>query len=202
MDSPPPSVRAKNAEAKRDAILQAALRLFAEQGFHGTAVPEVSAAAGVGAGTIYRYFENKEALVNSVYCHAKRQMAAYLLDDFNYTASRRDQFHQFWERLTRFAQDHPVAFKFLELQDHAPYLDEASKKLELSVLMPIWNFCEQAKAEGVSRNIPQEALIAMMWGAFAGVIKAQHLGYLKDPQAALREAENVCWDMFCRPGAS
>lgn len=202
MDSPPISIRAKNAEAKRDAILQAALKLFAERGFHGTAVPEVSTAAGVGAGTIYRYFENKEALVNSVYCHAKSQLAAYLLEDFDYKASRRDQFHQFWERLTRFALDNPIAFKFLELQDHAPYLNEASKKLELSVLLPIWNFCEQAKAEGVSRNMPQEALIAMIWGAFVGVIKAQHLGYLKESQASLLEAENVCWDMFSRSSAS
>jgi AcrR family transcriptional regulator len=44
---------------KRDAILDAALELFAEFGFYGTAVPQVAEKAKVGAGTIDRYFENK-----------------------------------------------------------------------------------------------------------------------------------------------
>ncbi|MBA3542140.1 MAG: helix-turn-helix transcriptional regulator, partial [Deltaproteobacteria bacterium] len=36
---------------KRRIILDAALTVFAERGFHGTAVPEVAEAAGVGTGT-------------------------------------------------------------------------------------------------------------------------------------------------------
>lgn len=52
---------------KLNAILDAALDLFVEQGFHGTTVPSIADKAGVGAGTIYRYFENKEALVNALY---------------------------------------------------------------------------------------------------------------------------------------
>ena len=44
---------------KREAILEAALELFAERGFHGTAVPLIAAKAHVGAGTIYRHFKDK-----------------------------------------------------------------------------------------------------------------------------------------------
>ena len=49
--------------ARQEAILQAALQLFAERGYHGTAVPEVASLAGVGTGTIYRYFESKHKLL-------------------------------------------------------------------------------------------------------------------------------------------
>src|SRR5438067_8425981 len=42
---------------KREAIMSAALELFVERGFYGTAVPEIAERAEVGAGTIYRYFE-------------------------------------------------------------------------------------------------------------------------------------------------
>ena len=59
--------RAANADERREAILAAALELFSERGFHGTAVPLVAEKAGVGAGTLYRYFESKEALVNALY---------------------------------------------------------------------------------------------------------------------------------------
>ena len=57
--------RTTTAPDKREAILAAALEAFVEKGFHGTAVPEIAARAGVGAGTIYRYFESKEAVVNA-----------------------------------------------------------------------------------------------------------------------------------------
>src|SRR5258706_3253436 len=65
---------------KRRRILDAALRAFADRGFHGTIVPEVAEAAGVGTGSLYRYFANKEALVNEVYRDAKLRLRASLLD--------------------------------------------------------------------------------------------------------------------------
>src|SRR5262245_20911865 len=45
---------------KEEAILNAALELFVERGFHGTTVPSVAERAGVAPGTIYHYFASKE----------------------------------------------------------------------------------------------------------------------------------------------
>ena len=66
---------------KRRIILDAALRVFAAKGYHGTAVPDVADAAGVGTGTLYRYFANKQALVNVVYRDAKIRLRTAVLDD-------------------------------------------------------------------------------------------------------------------------
>jgi AcrR family transcriptional regulator len=63
------SGRATSPDDKREAILAAALELFAERGFHGTAVPLVADKAGVGAGTLYRHFPTREALILAVYQH-------------------------------------------------------------------------------------------------------------------------------------
>src|SRR5262245_59396951 len=109
---------------KRDTILAAALELFAERGFHGTAVPLVAERAHVGAGTRYRYFESKEALVNAVYQHWKSQLAEALVLDFPLDASFRQKFHELFARLVRFASEHPTAVAFLERHHHGPYLDE------------------------------------------------------------------------------
>ena len=59
---------------KREAILDAALELFAERTFDGTAVPLIAERAGVAAGTIYRYFDSKEALVNALYRRWKGEL--------------------------------------------------------------------------------------------------------------------------------
>src|SRR5262245_28981195 len=66
---------------KAEAIMAAALELFIKRGFYGTAVPEIAERAGVGAGTIYRYFESKEALVNAIYRQQKLEFAKLVLDD-------------------------------------------------------------------------------------------------------------------------
>lgn len=52
---------------KRDRILQAAVRVFARNGFHATRVSEVAKAAGVADGTIYLYFKSKEELLVSLF---------------------------------------------------------------------------------------------------------------------------------------
>lgn len=48
---------------KRERILEAALRVFAERGFYNAKVSEVARAAGVADGTIYLYFKNKDDLL-------------------------------------------------------------------------------------------------------------------------------------------
>lgn len=54
-----------DAERNRRRILEAAAELFAERGLH-VSLDEVAARAGVGVGTVYRRFPNREALVNAV----------------------------------------------------------------------------------------------------------------------------------------
>ncbi|MDQ2805523.1 MAG: TetR/AcrR family transcriptional regulator [Chloroflexota bacterium] len=49
--------------ARRTQILDAAARVFAEQGFHPTTIKAIARAAGIADGTIYNYFENKTALM-------------------------------------------------------------------------------------------------------------------------------------------
>lgn len=47
----------------RHAIEQAARKLFAERGFHGTTLAEITAAAGKSPAVFYRYFDDKEDLL-------------------------------------------------------------------------------------------------------------------------------------------
>lgn len=48
----------------RDRILESALRLFVEKGFHGTSVPEIVASSGTSIGAVYHHFAGKEELAH------------------------------------------------------------------------------------------------------------------------------------------
>ena len=52
---------------KRRAILHAAVRVFAEKGYHGCRIADVAQGAGVAYGLVYHYFRNKEELLESVF---------------------------------------------------------------------------------------------------------------------------------------
>lgn len=187
---------------KRRRILDAALRVFAARGYHGTAVPEVADAAGVGTGTLYRYFAHKEALVNEVYRDAKQRLRAALLDglpaiEATYALdAARTWFVELWRRLGAFARAEPEAFRFLEMQDHVPYLDAASRKAELEVLAPLWLAGKRLRARTAAASAPVDVLIALVWGAFVGLVKASRLGYLTLDDRRLAQAGEACWQML------
>ena len=183
---------------KHDAILEAALDLFVEKGFHGTAVPEVAERAGVGAGTIYRYFDSKEALVNAVYQRAKQGFSAYVLDGFPFTAPPREQFHVFWSRMAEQTRDNFRAMAFMELHHHGAYLDEESRALERGMRDTIRVIVAKWRAEQVVKDIDPDVLVAIVWGAFVGLQKAGWTGQLKVTDEVLADGEQCLWEAIRR----
>jgi AcrR family transcriptional regulator len=59
-------VRDLVVRARREQIVEAATRVFAEKGFRRATTREVALAAGVSEGTIYNYFEDKDALLLAI----------------------------------------------------------------------------------------------------------------------------------------
>jgi AcrR family transcriptional regulator len=68
--------------ARREQILEAAMRVFAQKGFRRATTREVAREAGVSEGTIYNYFEDKEALLLAI------------LDVLNETEHRAEDFRE------------------------------------------------------------------------------------------------------------
>ncbi len=55
------------ATEKRRQILDAAIRVFARQGFHNCRVSDIAAEAGVAYGLVYHYFDSKDQMLNEVF---------------------------------------------------------------------------------------------------------------------------------------
>src|SRR5438067_11185849 len=68
-----PQQEASNPD-RRSQILDAALICFAKRGFHQASMHDISAEAGISFGLIYRYFENKEAVISAMADRHKREI--------------------------------------------------------------------------------------------------------------------------------
>lgn len=53
--------------AKRQQILDAAVRVFADDGYHGARVGDIAAAAGVAHGLLYHYFASKDDVLRTIF---------------------------------------------------------------------------------------------------------------------------------------
>jgi len=73
-------------ENKRRLIVQTAVKLFSEKPFHQVRLDDVAEAAGVGKGTVYIYFKNKEELYYSLIFEGFVEMVDRLKEQANQTA--------------------------------------------------------------------------------------------------------------------
>lgn len=179
---------------KRAAILKAALKVFAEGGVNGVPMPVLAEQAGVGTGTIYRYFASKEILVNELFREQKAAVEQRLYGDLDLQAQPRQLFDQIWERMLGYSREAPDAYRFLELQDHRPYLDQQSRETELRLLRRIASQYRALQQRGIFRNdLRAEVLMTLVWGAFVHLVKAERDGHMQLSNADVEAARNACW---------
>ena len=183
---------------KRQAVLDAALELFNERTYGGTPMPMIAERAGVGAGTIYRYFPSKESLVNAVYRECKLSLQQYLIAAVGDASAPRDQFRGLWRGLWQFSQERPMALRFLETHHHRSYLDRASRQVSDAAFTAITEVIRRAQAAGAIRCGKPEVLIALAFGAFVGLLKEADEGRFKADTPLLNQAEQAIWDMLAR----
>ena len=72
-----PQIDSSNGD-RRSQILEAALVCFAKRGFHQTSMHDISGEAGISVGLIYRYFENKEAVISAMADRHKTEISEML----------------------------------------------------------------------------------------------------------------------------
>jgi AcrR family transcriptional regulator len=61
----PATVRTRTE--KRDLILDAAVKVFARRGYHGSRVSDIASEAGIAYGLVYHYFRNKEEILATIF---------------------------------------------------------------------------------------------------------------------------------------
>jgi AcrR family transcriptional regulator len=178
---------------KRARLLEAALDLFETRGFDAVAVPQIAAKAGVAVGTVYRYFETKEALVNALYRQWKQAYNDFVLAPAPKGMKPRDLFARYWHRMTLFARGNPRAVRFMDLHHHAAYLDDESRALSKSYAQVAENFVRSARAEGALRDLDPIMVVALMWGAAVGLTKFSASGALEFNAKMAGDMEDALW---------
>lgn len=161
---PPPSA----VTDKRDAILRAAIDVFAERGYFNSQVADVAKAAGIAAGTVYLYFRSKDDILISIF---ERTVRDRLAEGREAVATVSDPA----ERLRKFAhlhlgmlgRDRKLAIVFqVELRQTVKFMERFSATLLRDYLGQIRAAIEDGQKHGLFRSdLNVTAAAKMFFGA-------------------------------------
>jgi AcrR family transcriptional regulator len=182
---------------KRDEIVRAALEMIAEHGFHGAPMAMIADKAGVGAGTIYRYFENKDLLITELYREVEERIYAAVLAGYAPEKPIRERFLYLGTAVLRYFIANPLDFRYIEQFHNSPYgmdyrRDRISGKREDRDMYR--ELFEEGVAQQVVKDFPLLVLFALTFGPFLAVARDHILGFIVlDDDLILRTIE-ACWD--------
>ncbi len=149
----------------RERILQAAVKLFAEKGFHGVSVKEISVAAGTNTALLFYYFNSKKDLYDAIYQDARN----ILLEVFEEISEGKASARECLEELIRhFLEDfsRDCDFDLLisrEIHGFGEYTREELAEMLSSVLAPLEKIVSRGIREGIFRKInPRLAALSIM----------------------------------------
>jgi len=179
---------------KHSDILKATLKLISEHGFHGTPMSKIAEEASVGAGTIYRYFDSKEDLINELFLELKREFSAAMLAGFDPHGSTEEIFRQVWLNTFNYCIRHPQEMLFLEQYHNSPSQTQESEAATLEYLAPIVELIQAAIQRGEIKNIPFEMLSTFVYDVTIAHAKRHINGVLVMDEANLEMAVQACWD--------
>jgi len=160
---------------KRQDILQAAMALFMDKGFQNTKMEDIAIDAGVGKGTLYEYFENKQ----DIFDEACIEYVNVIIDNIRYVSNMDDTFNNkllilFNGKLKMESDFEDMSIDNI-LSSKNIISEETIKKIILKISEMYGLICDiidQGKEEGVvKKSIKSEITACMIMGTMGEYLR-------------------------------
>ncbi len=160
----PPQTEAET----RNRILQAALSLFAKQGYDGTTTRDLAQAAGVAEGTLFRHFENKKAILVEVVTHGWVDILTDLLTELSEMGSYKAVAQVMRRRMLHMHENaNLMKVCFMEAQFHQDLRDRIQTEVITKMTDVAEAFFEDAMNRGTYRRMDPKMVARVFVGMFA-----------------------------------
>jgi AcrR family transcriptional regulator len=179
-------------------ILESALQLFVEYGFHGTPTSKIASNAGVAAGTLFHYFKTKDELVVNLYNRIKGELNAYVYSQIDKNDPIQEKFRTLFNHTLYWALKNNQEFYFIQQFHFSPHLAAIPPDELASQAKPHIELFEQAVRENVLKPLPSDLLLTLVgshvYGLHQYLAKAR---FDKERESeVIDQAFEMIWDMI------
>lgn len=188
---------------KKMAIIEATITTLAEEGFEKTTTARIAKSAGVGEGTIYRHFRNKDDLIGTTALYTASLVFGPARQNFDQEASVHAQFIQFCRDFLSTGLGLPLHHAFMEQYLNSPIGIEYRKKTLDAVLAnpnskpifyPMNWILMKGKEQKIVKDLPLQMLVALSMGPMLFILKHQSQGFMEFDEELIIHAAKSCWD--------
>ncbi|PSW13058.1 TetR/AcrR family transcriptional regulator [Photobacterium sanctipauli] len=180
---------------KKKRILKATEKLLAMYGFHGISMQMVAKEAGVAAGTIYRYFEDKDDLLQQLHDHILSYVANKISQNVSDEMPLEQRFRIIWLNIWNMTtqEDAPIInrgqFETLPRRE-----SHEQRLLEKKMFAKVDRLFNEGKACGLFKPLDNEILGVLSLESCACLARKHVNGVFKVNDAALDAAISASWD--------
>jgi len=182
---------------KREDIIQAAMALIAQQGFHDAPMSMIAEKAGVGIGTIYRYFENRDVLIQTIYKEKEEKLVVFLLENYPYGQPVKECFFHIGTGVMDYFLQNFMDFKYSEQFHNSPYgADHRRNRIFASTDQPdiFMELYERCASQQVIKNLPPSVFFNLAFAPIVWSVRDHILGMVQLDASLARLIVASCWD--------
>ncbi|WP_111642572.1 TetR/AcrR family transcriptional regulator [Marinimicrobium alkaliphilum] len=144
---------------KRAAILDSALFLLANRGFHGFSIKRLAEGAGVAVGTIYLYFKDREDVINQLHGEIIRHVAGKVFVDHDTSLPLDEQYRRMVRNLWQFCVDNPETLYCKSQFDNLPpHLQRSQREDSHQIFEPLLVLYAKGREAGIIRDLSDDVL--------------------------------------------
>jgi AcrR family transcriptional regulator len=186
-------------QLRRAEIMTAAMRLFANQGFHRTTMSEIAKEAEFSTGSLYNFFKSKEELYFTLLREEIEKLELRIREQRAKARGPREDLEAVVDTLIEYFEENRYVFQiFATHQDHFewPMKGELAEVVRAKYLNFIAELVEVFKggiAQGLFKNYEPEELALCFMGIMNSFI---FLWINTEPKVRLREKKPVILDIF------
>ena len=186
---------------KRRQILDAAVRVFAQQGFHATRVSDIADEAGVAYGLVYHYFNSKEEVLNELFVERWSLLIAAIEEADRAGGPHRDRLAAVAGFIIDSYRHDPELMKVIivEVTRAANSFGAAHLDTISDAYRQIQGIVEKAQASGEFRTEVTAQFAAMaFYGAIEQVLTGWIFGLLEQGEDSYERAKDNVVETVCR----
>jgi AcrR family transcriptional regulator len=183
---------------KQEQILNAALKLFVEFGFHATPTSKIAKEAGVANGTLFHYYKTKNELIVALYMFLYKKLDNYSTSSVKEEDSLELKLQKIFLNTLEWSQEHKNEFYFIQQFNTSTFSSFVSKKVIAGHETFLYKLIGDEVNSKALIPLPAELLVSIFNSQVIGITQYfLTTNHLRQKQTTLaNDAFNMLWKMF------
>lgn len=172
---------------KNEAIISTALRMFVDNGFHGTATSKIAQEAGVANGTLFNYFPTKEILIVNIYNDIIKKMDDFIVENIQYHSVSKESFRSLFVASITWAIENGNEFQYLQQFNNSPYSKIANSNIFRQEEYPLYVLIQN----GINLVVIKPLPVALLFSLFTAQINGLYYYIISNAVAKKNQSEII-----------